>query len=97
MSQIQYARIVLPDHVYEEIQLLQKELSHKDDKIWSISDTIKILLRFCLEELIDAQIDSFLREYMCKKEAFLEDFTSSVFMSTVIDYDSQVLEPNYGQ
>jgi hypothetical protein len=90
MSQIQYATIIFPDHVYEEIQLLQKELSHKDDKILDISDTIKILLRFCLGDLVDSQIDSFLREYMCKKETFLENFTTSVFMSTrVIDYDSQ--------
>ena len=90
MSQIKYATIIFPDHVYEEIQLLQRELSYKDDKIQSISDTIKILLQFCLDEFIGARIDSFLREYLCKKEAFLEDFTSSVFRSTfVIDYDLQ--------
>ena len=94
MSQkTQYATIIFPDHVYEEIKLLQKELSHKDNKIWDISSTIKLLLRFCLHEendLIYAQDYSFLREYMYEKESFVKDFTSSVCMSTcVTDYDRQ--------
>lgn len=83
MSQkIHYATIIFPDHVYDEIQLLQKELSYKDHKIWSFSETIKLLLQFCLEEkdLIYVQY-SFLREYMHERESFLEDFMSSVFMS----------------
>ena len=87
-QKIQYATIIFPDHVYDEIQLLQKELSHKDDKIWNISDTTKLLLQFCLEEndLIYAQNYSFLREYTYGKESFLKDFTSSVLMS-ITNYD----------
>ena len=48
-QKIQYATIIFPDHVYDEIQLLQKELSHKDNKVWDISSIIKSLLQFCLE------------------------------------------------
>lgn len=92
MSQkIQYATVIFPDHVYEEIQLLQKELSHKDDKIWNISDTTKLLLQFCLEENdgVYAQNYSFLREYTYEKESFLKDFTSSVLRSIyVTDYET---------
>ena len=65
-QKIQYATIIFPDHVYEEIQLLQKELSYKYNKIWSISNTINLLLRFCLHEendVIYVQNYSFLREY----------------------------------
>lgn len=82
MSQIKYATIIFPDHVYDEIELLQKELSCKDNKIWSVSNTIKILLRLCLEEndLIYAQY-TFLKEYIFERESFLEDFMSSVLMS----------------
>jgi len=93
MSQIKYATIIFPDHVYEEIQVLQKELSHKDNKIWDISSTIKLLLRFCIQEendLIYAQNYSFLREHMCRKESFVRDFTSSVLMSACLtNYDRQ--------
>lgn len=92
MSQkIQCATVIFPDHVYEEIQLLQKELSHKDDKIWNISDTTKLLLQFCLEENdgVYAQNYSFLREYTYEKESFLKDFTSSVLRSIyVTDYET---------
>ena len=91
-QKIQYATIIFPDHVYEEIQLLQKELSHKDDKIWNISDTINLLLRFCLHEendVIYAQNYSFLREYMYGKESFVKDCTLSVLRSTyVTDYET---------
>lgn len=82
MSQIKYATIIFPDHVYDEIELLQKELSYKDNKIWSVSNTIKLLLRLYLEEndLIYTQ-HSFLKEYMYKRESFLEDFMSSVLIS----------------
>ena len=83
MSQIQYVTIIFPDHVYEEIQLLQKELSYKDNKNWSASDTIKLLLQFCFEEndVIYAQNYSFLREHIYEKESFLEDFMSTVLRS----------------
>ena len=90
---IQYATIIFPDHVYEEIQLLQKELSYKDNKIWSISNTINLLLRFCLHEendVIYVQNYSFLREYTYGKESFLKDCTLSVLRSTyATDYDRQ--------
>jgi len=96
MSQkIHYATIIFPDHVYDEIQLLQKELSHKDHKIWSFSDTIKLLLQFCLEENDSnyTQSYSFLREHMCKRKSFLDDFTSSVFMSThLTNFDRQYFD-----
>jgi len=88
MSQkIQYATIILSDHVYDEIQLLLKELSSKDNRIWSISNVINLLLRFCLHEendLIYARNFPFLREYLSGKESFLEDFTSNVFRSTCL-------------
>lgn len=94
MSQkIKYATIIFPNHVYDEIQLLQNKLSCKDNKIWSVSNTINLLLRFCLHEendLIYAQNYSFLRGYMYEKESFLEDFTLSVFRSTCLtDTDRQ--------
>jgi hypothetical protein len=92
-QKIKYATIIFPNHVYDEIQLLQKKLSRKDNKIWSVSNTINLLLRFCLHEendLIYAQNYSFLRGYMYEKESFLEDFTLSVFRSTCLkDYDRQ--------
>ena len=87
MSQIQHYTIILPDHVYDEIQLLQKELSYKDDKTWNISDTINLLLRFCYGEENDFKCDknySFLIQHTYKKESFLEDFTSSVLRSTYL-------------
>jgi hypothetical protein len=75
--------IIFPDYIYEEIQLLQKELSHKDGRVWSISSTVNLLLRFCLHEenAIYAQNASFLRDYLYAKESLLEDFTSRIFMS----------------
>lgn len=75
--------VILSDYIYEEIQLLQKELSHKDGIVWSISSTVDLLLRFCLHEdsVIYAQNASFLRDYLYAKESFLEDFISRVFMS----------------
>jgi len=84
MSQkIKYMEIILPDHIYEEIQSLQKELSHKDGIVWSISSTIDLLLRFCLHEdnVIYARNASFLRDYLDAKESFLEDFISRILMS----------------
>lgn len=85
MSQkIKYMDIIFSDHIYDKIYLLQKELSHKDSKVWSISSTINLLLRFCLHEensVIYAQNASFLRDYLYAKESFLEDFTSRIFMS----------------
>jgi len=83
-QKIHYKTIIFPDHVYDEIQKLQRELC-RDGKIHSISYTINLLLRFCLDEdnyFIFTQDYSFLRDYMCKKELFLEDFISSVFIST---------------
>ena len=85
MSQkIQYVEIIFPDHIYDEIQLLQKELSRRDDRVWSVSSTINLLLRFCLHEennVIYAQNASFLSDYLYAKESFLEEFSSRVFMS----------------
>src|SRR3989338_9101894 len=83
-QEISYVEIIFPDHVYEEIQLLQKELFRKDGKIWSVSSTINLLLRFCLHEennVIYAQNASFLRDYLYAKESFLEDFISRIIMS----------------
>jgi hypothetical protein len=81
-QKIRYVEIIFPDHIYDEIQLLQKELSYKDGKVWSVSSTINLLLRFCLHEenMIYAQNASFLSDYMYAKESFLEDF-SRIFMS----------------
>lgn len=90
MSQIQEVTVIFPDHVYDEIQLLQKELSYRDSKMWSISDTISLLLEFCLEEegLIHTQNYLFLVGYMYERESFSKDFTSSVFKSMhSTDYD----------
>ena len=83
MSQIQEVTVIFPDHVYDEIQLLQKELSCRDGKMWSISDTINLLLEFCLEErdLVHTQHYLFLIEYMYERESFFKEFTSSVFRS----------------
>ena len=84
MSQkIKYMDIIFPDYIYDEIQSLQKELSHKDSRVWSISSTVNLLLRFCLHEdgVIYDQNASFLRDYLYAKESFLEDFTSRIFMS----------------
>ena len=85
MSQkIHYVGIIFPDHIYDEIQLLQKELTCKDERVWSLSSTINLLLRFCLHEennVIYAQNASFLRDYLYEKESFLEDFISRIFMS----------------
>ena len=84
MSQkIKYMDIIFPDYIYDEIQSLQKELSHKDSRVWSISSTVNLLLRFCLHEdgVIYDQNASFLRDYLYAKESFLEDFTSRIIMS----------------
>lgn len=83
-QKIQYVEIIFSDHIYDEIKLLQKELSHKDGRVWSISSTINLLLRFCVYEknnVIYAQNYLFLKDYLYAKEAFLKDFTSRVFMS----------------
>ena len=51
MSQkIHYASIILPDSIHDEIQLLQKKLSNKDNKMWSFSNTFNLLLRYSLDE-----------------------------------------------
>jgi hypothetical protein len=83
-QKIQYKTIIFPEHVYDEIQKLRVELSRKDRKTYSISNTINLLLRFCFDEgncFIFAQDYSFFRDYMYEKESFLEDFISSVFIS----------------
>jgi hypothetical protein len=83
-EKIQYKTIILPDHIYAEIQKLQRELSYKDDKIHSITDTINLLLRFCIDKenyLIFVQDYPFLRSYLDEKKSFLDEFISSVFIS----------------
>ena len=84
-QKIQYRTIIFPDHVYAEIQKLQKELSHKDGKTHSITDTINLLLRFCIDKencLIFVQDNPFIRDYLHEKKSFLDDFISSVFISS---------------
>lgn len=83
-QKIQYVEIIFSDHIYDEIQLLQKELFYKDGRVWSISSTVNLLLRFCLHEennVIYAQNASFLSDYLYAKESFLEDFISRIFIS----------------
>jgi hypothetical protein len=83
-EKIQYKTIILPDHIYAEIQKLQKELSYKDGKIHSITNTINLLLRSCIDKenyLIFVQDYSFLRSYLDEKKSFLDEFISSVFIS----------------
>jgi len=77
----QYREIIFPDHMYEEIQLLQKELSVKEGKVWSVSSTVNRLLRFCLYENMDAQKDSFLKDYLRGKKPFLDEFITRVTIS----------------
>jgi hypothetical protein len=89
VSQIQYAEIILPDNIYDEIRLLQKKLSHKDNKVWSFSNTVNLLLRYSLCEengLIYTQYQ-FLREYLCERGSFLEDFTTGICRSACLDYE----------
>ena len=83
-QKIHYVKIIFSDHIYDEIELLQKELFYKDGRVWSVSSTINLLLRFCLHEennIIYAQNASFLKDYLYEKESFLEDFISRIFMS----------------
>lgn len=82
-KKIRHIDVVLQDYIYEEIQLLQKELSHKDGREWDISSTVNLLLKFCLYEdsRSYAQNASFLRDYLHTKESFLEDFISRIFIS----------------
>ena len=91
MSQkIHYASIILPDSIHDEIQLLQKKLSNKDNKMWSFSNTFNLLLRYSLDEENDfvyAHNYSFLVEYLKGKESFLKDFTTSVLRSMIDDED----------
>jgi len=79
---IYHREIILPDHIYYEIQLLQKELSIRDGKIWSISDTLYLLIQFYLqEEIINTQKISFLKDYLHEKEPFLDELISRVTIS----------------
>jgi hypothetical protein len=83
-QKIRYRTIIFPDHVYAEIQKLQKELSYKDGKTPSITNMINLLLRFCIDKenyLIFVQDNPFLRDYLHEKKSFLDDFISSVFIS----------------
>jgi len=83
-QKIQYKTIIFPDHVYAEIQKLQRELSYKDGKTHSITNTINLLLRFCIDKenyLIFVQDYPFLRDYLYGKKSFLDEFISSVFIS----------------
>jgi len=83
VSQIQFKTIIFSENVYDEIQKLQRELC-KGGKIYSISNTVNLLLKFCMYEendIIFAQDHLFLRNYLNEKELFLKDFISSVFMS----------------
>ncbi len=86
MSQKKLATVILPDYVYHKIKFFQKELSYKDNKEWSISDTVNLLLKFCLYEendLIYTQDYSFFKEFTYGKESFLQDFTSNVLRSCI--------------
>ena len=83
-QKIQYRTIIFPDHVYVEIQKLQKELSYKDGKTHNITNTINLLLRFCIDKenyLIFVQDNPFLRDYLHEKKSFLDEFISCVFRS----------------
>ena len=86
MSKKIYCRtIIFSNPIYDEIKLLQKELTNKDGKTWSISSTVNLLLRFYLceeNDLFYAQNVSFLRDFMQGKELFLEEFISRILIST---------------
>lgn len=84
MIQKNYATVIFPDHVYDEILLLKKELSCRYERLWSLSDTINLLIRFSFHEKNDLVYDqnySFLNRYMDGKESFLQDFTLNVLRS----------------
>ena len=72
-QKIQYRTIIFPYHVYAETQKLQRELSYKDGKTHSITNTINLLLRFCIDKenyLIFVQDYPFLRDYLDGKNIF---------------------------
>ncbi|EGG42062.1 Hypothetical protein Nlim_1077 [Candidatus Nitrosarchaeum limnium SFB1] len=83
MSQIHRREIILSDHIYDEIQLLQKEISIRDGKVWSISSTVNLLLLFCLREecRIGIQNNLFLQDYLHEKKSFLDEFVSRIVIS----------------
>ncbi|MFB5637317.1 MAG: hypothetical protein ACE5RF_02810 [Nitrosarchaeum sp.] len=81
---VSYVEITFPDNIYAELELLQKALSLKDGKSWSISDTVNLLLRFSLSEKNDPIYEKnllFLFDYLYTKEHFLNDFLLTVLMS----------------
>jgi len=82
MSQTHCREIILPDHIYYEIQLLQKELSLRDGKVWSISGTCVLLLQFYMhEKKTSIQNQSFLQGYLDQRDPFLDEFISKVTLS----------------
>lgn len=89
MSQkIHYASIILSENIYAEVELLQKKLSDKDNKIWSFSNTVNLLLRYSFHEencFVYAQNHSFLDDYLVGKESFLKDFSTNVLRSMIDD------------
>ena len=82
-KKIHHRTIILSDRIFEQIQLLQKELSKRDGHMWDVSETASLLVQFCVNgiDMTCRQDYSFLLGYISEKEPFLKEFCLRVYMS----------------
>jgi len=75
--------VILPDHVFYQIKIIQQLLSIRDKKNWSFSKTFNLLLSFGFDsiEKIKKKDLRFLRSYFAGRESYIKEITSRAIMS----------------
>ena len=75
--------VILSDHVFFQIKVVQQLLSQRDEKNWSFSKTFNLLLRFgfdSIEKINDKDL-RFMRSYFAGRESYIKEITSKAIMS----------------
>lgn len=88
LEQKTYCTLIIPDHIYEEIQLFQTSLLREKGNEWTFTKTFNLLLKFCLSDYnfrTDKEDFELIQKYFAKKEFILEELNSSILLSAVFD------------
>ncbi len=88
-DKIQNCASMVPEYVYEEIKNLQNNLSLRDEKLWTLSDTFNLLLHYVWDDEIECELKksdlNFLKSYFEDKGSILDEFISYMLISSRID------------
>lgn len=88
LIQKQYCTIIIPDYLHKEIQKFQIYLSIQTKSQWTFSETINLLLSFCLDDLffnLKNERFELIRKHFEGKESLLEELASCTIRSAIFD------------